>query len=924
MTLPTSTRVTDPYETDGVQRDFEFDFPAFYNPDTGHYGIEVRRLTALDYEVIDKSLYDIFLTDENKSGFVRFHAAPMAGDDIYIAGDTTRSQQLNLINYGRYHAESVEKGFDLVVALIQEFVSKVDEETRQRILADQALRDFLLIKFNQFTAEVTTKIDKHIGDINGFMSSLIPMFVCIMRKEIANYAETGMMQVINDFMDNEIEPLIAEKVNSYLEQTDFAGAVNQVIAPIAEYVPLPFESQKAYKVNQRVTLSNGDIVKSTVDGNTVDPNVDMTGWSNPGKRVLNLDDFKTGANTDADAFYAMLTYAKSKGIKSLNITRDITLNRKITMTQDATLWLNSINIDFHGHKVNWTGVGADSLSVGIIEVKGVPTGTTTTVTTDYAEYTSELTVANTAGFAVGDWILIDSASVALPDIYLNILVKIEAISGNVIQTDTVRRLAVRPSVAAVNITKMNVVDGFKIVGNPLATATNQTSRANGIGFVQYQYAVNSHAYVRSEKLWFKTFRSSQCSRLTVIAHGEKPAATGGGEGYVIQLEYTTHSVVKATGDNMRHAVDLSCSWHNNIIDSYDFESKSASFGCHAAYEYNNNFWRCVSVRSAQYGFQFASVTGTFGDTVDEHYLHDCQVLESSSICVNFANKGKGLYINGGRYDGKSYSLLVSNNDTIVTNAKLFGGVQVTSSADMYTGGVCELRNCETVIKSGTRSINLVAERKIKLVGGSVSGAIVAGLNTSIETVNTDVICPSNASLIGNFNTVSLKMTGGKFIIPDGATADQTNILKSVYFDGVEFVQTDGVRGNSLLGIKTVLKNCSGSSRLSFNGTAVTDLEISNSNISAVTTSPLLTLLNMTGKVKLDNNTLSSSGNTIVVGATNTISKLQMIGNDVTGVTSIQDAQVTSGIVQGNMFAGSTTLPTNNGTTKFVDSNIITA
>ena len=143
---------------------------------------------------------------------------------------------------------------------------------------------------------------------------------------------------------------------------------------------------------------------------------------------------------------------------------------------------------------------------------------------------------------------------------------------------------------------------------------------------------------------------------------------------------------------------------------------------------------------------------------------------------------------------------------------------------------------------------MVAERKIKLVGGSVSGVMAAGLNTSIETVNTDVICPSNASLIGNFNTVSLKMTGGKFIIPDGATVDQTNILKSVELNGVQFVQNDAVRGNNLLGIKTVLKNCFGSSRLSFNGTTVTDLEISNSNISAVTTAPLLTLLNMTAIV----------------------------------------------------------------------------
>lgn len=228
MTLPTSTRVTDPYETDGVQRDFEFDFPAFYNADTGHYGIEVRRLTALDYEVIDKSLYDIFLNDEDKSGYIRFHVAPMAGDDIYIAGDTTRSQQLNLINYGRYSAQSIEKAFDLIVALIQEFVSKVDEETRQRILADQALRDFLLIKFNQFTAEVTTKIDKHIGDINGFMSSLIPMFVCIMRKEIANYAETQLDGII----DAKLSDLSIQVANAINENDAALIRLNESIQKI--------------------------------------------------------------------------------------------------------------------------------------------------------------------------------------------------------------------------------------------------------------------------------------------------------------------------------------------------------------------------------------------------------------------------------------------------------------------------------------------------------------------------------------------------------------------------------------------------------------------------------------------------------------------------------------------------------------------
>lgn len=37
-----------------------------------------------------------------------------------------------------------------------------------------------------------------------------------------------------------------------------------------------------YPLNARLRLTNGDIVKSTVDGNANDPNVDMTGWLNIG------------------------------------------------------------------------------------------------------------------------------------------------------------------------------------------------------------------------------------------------------------------------------------------------------------------------------------------------------------------------------------------------------------------------------------------------------------------------------------------------------------------------------------------------------------------------------------------------------------------------------------------------------------------
>lgn len=61
-----------------------------------------------------------------------------------------------------------------------------------------------------------------------------------------------------------------------------------------------------YLENERVVLANGDIVKSTVDGNVNDPNVDMTGWVNyeldqkiRNGQIINLvSDFKAVGGTD--------------------------------------------------------------------------------------------------------------------------------------------------------------------------------------------------------------------------------------------------------------------------------------------------------------------------------------------------------------------------------------------------------------------------------------------------------------------------------------------------------------------------------------------------------------------------------------------------------------------------------------------------
>lgn len=75
----------------------------------------------------------------------------------------------------------------------------------------------------------------------------------------------------------------------------------------------------AYPINARVMLDNGDIVKSTVADNIVDPNVDMTGWVNASNASLITDDAGNrvaSVNVENIADLLNVSFAKSAFVRS--------------------------------------------------------------------------------------------------------------------------------------------------------------------------------------------------------------------------------------------------------------------------------------------------------------------------------------------------------------------------------------------------------------------------------------------------------------------------------------------------------------------------------------------------------------------------------------------------------------------------------
>ena len=72
-----------------------------------------------------------------------------------------------------------------------------------------------------------------------------------------------------------------QNVNGVAVATGKSYPTSEHLQNISDHTALPFVNGKSYVLHRRVQLDNGDIVKSTIDGNTNDPNVDMTGWRKP-------------------------------------------------------------------------------------------------------------------------------------------------------------------------------------------------------------------------------------------------------------------------------------------------------------------------------------------------------------------------------------------------------------------------------------------------------------------------------------------------------------------------------------------------------------------------------------------------------------------------------------------------------------------
>lgn len=209
--------------------------------------ISTLKILVNDVEpTVDKYYFDAVDSSFN------FYQPPKNGDAIRIYRETPKERDIDYDdNYNSFRPKTLNKDFDRIWRVIQEYLSALDvnnenleKEILDRIKADKDMFDYIMNQDNSLKQDY------------------------ISRDEILKRYVDQLIALITDSpsFDGVDAEFVKDESGETQQQVNYNGGSKW------------HSRVDGYQENERVVLANGDIVKSTIDGNTNDPNVDMTGW----------------------------------------------------------------------------------------------------------------------------------------------------------------------------------------------------------------------------------------------------------------------------------------------------------------------------------------------------------------------------------------------------------------------------------------------------------------------------------------------------------------------------------------------------------------------------------------------------------------------------------------------------------------------
>jgi hypothetical protein len=503
-----------------------------------------------------------------------------------------------------------------------------------------------------------------------------------------------------------------------------------------------------------------------------------------------------GSTDDTDAWQAAVSAAETagSGIVTSKGPGPYVINGRVLIVGD------NITVVVNGELKRTSSPGNDW---GLIEIMGTETTVTAAVTSTALVGDTSLSVSATAGFAVDDWVQVESsATVGGINPYWDIH-QVKSLAANTINLSGAMRQEFDAG-STLTVRKISVVKNSHIIGR---SATVNHNIATDIGhLLRIRYGVGcSMQQFRGINHMGPAFRFERS--VSCWADGLYPEDTGdgAGNGYGVQLFSSYDSVVRnCHGRANRHSFDIARGSCGNLLShctSRDDASDAFVMG-HGQVSRNNRAEHCAAYAAGASGFVFgnSSYTSDHQSTASGCSASGCTsygfaVRQSSTDtilegCDAIANTGNGFRVEGSAVRTSIVSPYACENGTIEINVQ--AGPTCIYDPNVYkddSGITIEVAAAECTIIGGSvrgdgtpsTGIRANAVDDVRVIGvrldnfgtrgvlGSnanglaVIGCFVDNCTTAIETSGTS----ENAVIFGNTYgsgvTTENSLTGSKNI-----------------------------------------------------------------------------------------------------------------------------------------------------------------
>ncbi|ENU07736.1 hypothetical protein [Acinetobacter calcoaceticus] len=287
MTVQVTERLSQLYVGNGVNTRFDFTFRAFQQEDSD--GVSVRVRIGSEFELMDRSKYNVNINPDNMGGYVLFNDPPNSETYFYVSGDTSLDQLLDITNYDNFYPDALEKALDKLTAILQEWSSALGLESVSRKEALNILQSNVYAMLEEAIANGTvsalaiTTVDTVDGllDLNTWAGRTV---------EVLDFLQNGKFK-FNPARENEYDGGTIffgwERIDFDTINFNMFGADRLGVEPVDSKILAAFNASRLLKkpihnFSGKYKLSGSDIIQvaetTLLDGSEFVPTSEYSGY----------------------------------------------------------------------------------------------------------------------------------------------------------------------------------------------------------------------------------------------------------------------------------------------------------------------------------------------------------------------------------------------------------------------------------------------------------------------------------------------------------------------------------------------------------------------------------------------------------------------------------------------------------------------